>query len=157
MDAKGCGGWGVFIVPNHFVAVGQGCWRRAHRTFWCATGHPLFIVWCSTTSANRSGSKLVDRWRLCLLAAPDSPVPSNFAALTLLRTIHRGRRFCRRPLALDSRCSTGSPDSPVNYSRARPGIPESGWFGVVRPGAPDCPVPQFSAHSSSLLQLNCAP
>jgi hypothetical protein len=50
----------------------------------------------------------------------------------------------------------------VNYSGARPGIPESGWFGVVQPGAPDTvrgtsdsPVLLFSAHSSSLLQLNC--
>jgi hypothetical protein len=63
-------------------------------------------------------------------------VPSYLAALTLPRTIHRGRRFCGRLLALDSRCSVGSPDSPVNYSGARPGIPESGWFIIVRHGAP---------------------
>jgi hypothetical protein len=25
----------------------------------------------------------------------------------------------------------------MNYSGTRPGIPESGWFGVVRLGAPD--------------------
>jgi hypothetical protein len=42
-----------------------------------------------------------------------------------------------RPLALDSCCSTGTPDSPVNYSGVLPGIPKSGWFGLVRPGAPD--------------------
>jgi hypothetical protein len=29
--------------------------------------------------------------------------------------------------------SSGTPDSPVNYSGARLQIPESGWFGVVRP------------------------
>jgi hypothetical protein len=80
---------------------------------------------------------MVDRWSLCLLAAPDSPVPSDFAALTLPRTVHRGRCFCSRPLALDSRCYAGSPDSPVNYSGAHPGILESGWFITVRPGAPD--------------------
>jgi hypothetical protein len=59
-------------------------------------------------------------------ATPDSPVPSDFAALTLPRTVHRGRRFCSRPLALDSRCSASSLDSPVNYSGVSPRIPESG-------------------------------
>jgi hypothetical protein len=37
----------------------------------------------------------------------------------------------------ESRCSAGSPDSPVNYSGGRPRIPKSGWFGVYGPGAPD--------------------
>jgi hypothetical protein len=37
--------------------------------------------------------------------------------------------------------SGGTPDSPVNYSGARPEIPESGWFGVVRPWCTrHCPV-----------------
>jgi hypothetical protein len=49
--------------------------------------------------------------------------------------------------------SGGTPDSPVNYSRARLQILESGWFGVVRPGAPDSPVRHFSAHSGSLLHF----
>jgi hypothetical protein len=64
-------------------------------------------------------------------------VPSGFVVLTLPRIVHRGRHFYSRPLALDSRCSAGSPDSPMNYSGARPGIPESGWCGTVWPGAPD--------------------
>jgi hypothetical protein len=33
--------------------------------------------------------------------------------------------------------SGGTSDSQVNYSEARPRIPESDWFGVIRPGAPD--------------------
>jgi hypothetical protein len=33
--------------------------------------------------------------------------------------------------------SGGTPDSPVNYSGGRPVIPESGWFRVYDPGAPD--------------------
>jgi hypothetical protein len=52
--------------------------------------------------------------------------------------------FCRdtvhlseSTIGVDSRCSAGSPDSPVNHSGARPRIPESGWFGLVRHGAPD--------------------
>jgi hypothetical protein len=44
---------------------------------------------------------------------------------------------CRRPLALCSRYSPGTPDSPVNYSRAAPRIPEGDKFKVGFPGAPD--------------------
>jgi hypothetical protein len=44
---------------------------------------------------------------------------------------------CRRPLALCSRYSAGTPDSPVNYSGAAPRIPEGGKFRVGFPGAPD--------------------
>jgi hypothetical protein len=45
--------------------------------------------------------------------------------------------FCRRPLARSSRCSAGTPDSPVNYSGAASQIPEAGKFSVDLPGAPD--------------------
>jgi hypothetical protein len=44
---------------------------------------------------------------------------------------------CRRPLALCSRYSAGTPDSPVNYSGVAPRIPEGGKFRVGFPGAPD--------------------
>jgi hypothetical protein len=37
----------------------------------------------------------------------------------------------------DSRCSTGAPDSPVNYSGAAPGKSEAEEFELVHPGAPD--------------------
>jgi hypothetical protein len=37
-----------------------------------------------------------------------------------------------RPLRANSRCSAGSPDSPVNYSGARLRFPESGWLTLVR-------------------------
>jgi hypothetical protein len=52
---------------------------------------------------------------------------------------------CRRPLALCSRYSAGTPDSPVNYSGAAPRILEGGKFGVGFPGAPDSPVRQTRA------------
>jgi hypothetical protein len=59
--------------------------------------------------------------------------------------------FCRRPLARSSRCSAGTPDSPVphrtlpsatpnslvNYSGAASRIPEGEQFGVGVPSAPD--------------------
>jgi hypothetical protein len=44
----------------------------------------------------------------------------------------------------------------VNYIGARPGIPESGWFGVVWPGAPDTVRCAILQHTQVLvLQLNC--
>jgi hypothetical protein len=77
-------------------------------------------------------------------AAPDrhcllSGAPSG-AALTLHElSAHCSR--CKRPLestvALASRCSTGTPDSLVNYSGAALQKPEGGKFEVVRPWAPD--------------------
>jgi hypothetical protein len=46
-------------------------------------------------------------------------------------------------VALESRCSAGAPDSPVNYSGVRPQKPEDGQFAAVwswctgQSGAPD--------------------
>jgi hypothetical protein len=76
--------------------------------------------------------------------APDSHyslsgAPSG-AALTSARAGARCSLLlfrCRRPLALCSRYSASTPDSPVNYSGAAPRIPEDGKFGVGFPGAPD--------------------
>jgi hypothetical protein len=39
LDALKCGGWGVFIAPTTKMTVGGGCYRMAHRTVRCATGH----------------------------------------------------------------------------------------------------------------------
>ena len=44
---------------------------------------------------------------------------------------------CSRPLRANSRCSTGTPDSPVNYRGAPSDFPEGGEFSVECPGAPD--------------------
>jgi hypothetical protein len=46
----------------------------------------------------------------------------------------------------------------MNYSGARPGIPESGWFRVVQRCTPDtvrCTI--FQHTQVLLLQLNCVP
>ena len=40
-------------------------------------------------------------------------------------------------VALDSRCSAGTPDSPVNYSGAALQKPEGEEFESIAPGAPD--------------------
>jgi hypothetical protein len=49
------------------------------------------------------------------------------------RTVH----FCRRPLALLAVAPLGTPDSPVNYSRVAPQIPEASELELIHPGAPD--------------------
>jgi hypothetical protein len=79
-----------------------------HRTVRCCTGQALFTVRCAI-------------W----LCSDSSAHCSAFNA------------FCRRPLAQSSRCSAGTPDSPVNYSGVAPRIPEGEQFRVGVPGAPD--------------------
>jgi hypothetical protein len=92
-------------------------------------------------------------WPLELLTAgpPDSPVvhrtvtvhcPVRLLAAALTSTCAGAHCSafivrCRRPLALCSRYSAGTPDSPVNYSGVAPIIPEGGKFGAGFPGAPD--------------------
>jgi hypothetical protein len=75
-----------------------------------------------------------DRW-----ATGQSGAPSG-AALTSARAgAHCSLLLfrCRRPLAMCSRYSAHTPDSPVIYSGVAPRIPEGGKFGVGFPGAPD--------------------
>jgi hypothetical protein len=82
---------------------------------------------------------------------PDSPVVHRTVTVhcpvrllaPVLTSVLAGAHYsafivrCRRPLALCSRYSAGAPDSPVNYSRAAPRIPEGGKFGDGFPSAPD--------------------
>jgi hypothetical protein len=90
--------------------------------------------------------------------APDSHcslsgAPSG-AALTL-RELSAHCSRCRRPLestvALGSRCSAGTPDSPVNYSGAWPQKPEGEEFEVNPPWCTGhCPVAQRTVRCASL-------
>jgi hypothetical protein len=67
---------------------------------------------------------------------------------------------CRRPLALCSRYSAGTPDSPVNYSGVAPRIPEGGKFGVGFPGALDTVrwhTGQSGAPDQGCLRFDFAP
>jgi hypothetical protein len=61
----------------------------AHRTVrWC-TGHGIVHCPMHATPADRCGLEWLTVEVLCPLAAPDSPVCSDFAALTSdLRTVH---------------------------------------------------------------------
>jgi hypothetical protein len=89
-------------------------WSFVHRIVRCHTGQVLFAVQC----------------------ASDSVAPT-------LRALFLCPWLLQSTVALDSHCSAGTPDSPVNYSRARLLKPESGWFNPVRAwctgqsGAPD--------------------
>jgi hypothetical protein len=153
----------VFIAPTTKTAVGEGCCRWAHRTVWCATGHcpvrqprhpTVRVLTVSTVGAltawgtGQSG------------AAPDmycslSGAPSG-AALTL-RELSTHCAVDSRPLestvALVSRCSAGTPDSPVNYSGARTQKPEGEEFEVDPPWCTGhCSV----RHTSVLFGFFCS-
>jgi hypothetical protein len=83
-------------------------------------------------ATGQSGGALNSHYSLS--GAPSAPALTSVRAVT-----HCGVSLflCRRPLALYSRYSAGTPDSPVNYSGVAPRIPEGGKFRVELPGAPD--------------------
>jgi hypothetical protein len=171
---------GVVVVggiysPNHQFNCWGGCLSMGapdspmrHRT----------VFGAPATSPNCFGSNGFDRWSFDFLghrtvrcrtgqsgAAPNrhcslSGAPSSAALPLRELSAHCSR--CRRPLestiVLASRCSCGTPDSPVNYSGAALQKPEGGKFEVVRPWAPDNPVRQtrvlFGFFCSFLLNPN---
>jgi hypothetical protein len=118
--------FGVFIAPNHFLAVSCFCWRWAHRTV---------IVHCPVcaTSARPLGIGVVDRWNplsFCCTgqsgATPDSPVTSDFCALTSVWHCLPLYTFAVDRWRAGSCCSAGhrtvrcTLDNLMNYSRTRP-------------------------------------
>jgi hypothetical protein len=133
------------------VAVGRGCCRMAHRTVRCATGqclvrqprHPTVRVRpLELWQVEPTDSLVVHRTVIvhCLvhLLAPALTFACANAHCSLSLFI------CRRPLARSSRCSAGTPDSPVlhrtvrwNIAERLPQIPEARKFELILPGAPD--------------------
>jgi hypothetical protein len=124
LDALKCGGWGVFIAPTTKLTVGEGFCRMAHRTVRCATGHcpvrqprhpavgfrPLELLTTGPPDSHYS-----------LSGAPSGAAPSG-AALTSARAYAHCSLLlfrCRRSLALCSRYSAGTPDSPVLHRTVR--------------------------------------
>jgi hypothetical protein len=117
------------IAPTTKPIVGDAVYRWAHRTVQCATGHCLVrqprhptvrVLTVSTVGALTAWATRQSG------AAPDrcyslSGAPSG-AALTL-RKLSTHCSHCRRPLeltvALLSRCSAGTPDSPVTHRTVR--------------------------------------
>jgi hypothetical protein len=119
----------------------------AHRTVRCA----CHVTWPLDS----------DRWSFCLLGhrivrwRTEQALFSVRCAIWLCSDsgahCSAFNAFCRRPLARSSRCTAGTPDSPVrhrtlfgatpdspvNYSGAVSRIPEGEQFGVGVLGAPD--------------------
>jgi hypothetical protein len=126
LDALKCGGWGVFIAPTTNMAVGEGFCRMAHQTVRCATEH---------CPVRQSRNQAVGFRPLVLLTTgpPDSPVvhrtgPVHCPVRLLASALTSARAgthcslslfLCRRPLARSSRCSAGTPDSPVLHETVR--------------------------------------
>jgi hypothetical protein len=150
----------VFKATNQNLAVGEVCWRWAHRTVsgapprhlvdrplsWSTVGG--FVLMWHRTVRGRTGQS----------GAPLTAALTSAAVLFILQS---------RPLRADSRCSAnapdspvvhrtlsgGTPESPVNYSGVAPRKPEGEEFELIHPGAPDtvrrctehCPVRQTRA------------
>jgi hypothetical protein len=76
----------------------------------------------------------------CLVVHRTGPVDCPVRLLCVLYPLRA--QACIKCVAVDrcvqsSRCSAGTPDSPVNYSGATSHFPEGEEFSVEFPGAPD--------------------
>jgi hypothetical protein len=141
-------GWVVFIATNHLVVVGEGCWQWAHWIVWCATGHcpmrrhvtqslglgagrPLEAL--SSCGTRQSGATS-DMY--CSLSGAPLTLRSDCAAHCSSRQV-----LLQSSVARSSRCSAGTPDSPVIFSGVRLLKPESGLLDSVRSWCTGhCPV-----------------
>jgi hypothetical protein len=141
------------------VAVGKGCCRRAHRTVRCATGH------CPVRQP-RHPTVRVRPLELLTCGPPDSPVVHRTVtvhcpvrlpapALTSARVVALFTVHCRvlqTTVGAVCRCSAGTPDSPVNYSREA--IPETRRWQVWSDSpwyTGHCPVRQTTTAFDCLL------
>jgi hypothetical protein len=71
----------------------------------------------------------------CSLSGAPSGAYSDSTRAVALFTVHC--RLLQTTVGAVSRCSAGTPDSPVNYSGVAPQKPEVEQFRVVLPSAPD--------------------
>jgi hypothetical protein len=102
---------GVFIAPNHFLAVGKVYWWWTHRTVRWRTGQSPFVV--RYASVRVWSCWPFETFVFLLHRTVRCPLTSARHCSSLF--IWAVDRWCA-----GSRCSAGSPDSPVNYSGARP-------------------------------------
>jgi hypothetical protein len=117
---------GVFIAPTIKMVVGERCCRMAHRTVWCTTGH------CPVRQP-RHPTVRVRPLELLTCGPPDSPVVHRTTpvhclvrhlapALTSARAVALFTVHCRllqTTVGAVSRCSAGTPDSPVLHRTVR--------------------------------------
>jgi hypothetical protein len=138
---------GVFIALNHETTVGDGCCRWVHRTIRCATGHCLVrqsrhptvrvqeLLTVGALSSSGTGQSGATPDRHCSVSG--APLTGGSDSTCTVHHCSSGARAFASTVARSSHCSAVTPDSPVNYSGARPEKPESGEFEIVRPGALD--------------------
>jgi hypothetical protein len=100
--------------PVHHRTITVACPVRISFHSWRSRPLDLRAGWCTGHCPVHTGQS----------GAPSRP----------LAWATRRARIARPTVAL---VAVGSPDSPVNYSRTLPKIPESGQFAGVQPGAPD--------------------
>jgi hypothetical protein len=150
--------WGIYSPQPPIQPLGQA--DVDGRTG--QSGAPSNTVWCASHVTQPLGFWRFRSLELCLLVAPDSPMPHRTVpvhcpvrlladAPTLRELSAHCSTFagvrCSRPLRW-SHCSAGAPDSPVNYSGAALLKPEGGKFRLVRPWRTvRCARPEFSSVS----------
>jgi hypothetical protein len=86
-----------------------------------------------------------------------APALTSARAVALF-TVHC--RLLQTTVGVVSRCSAGTPDSPVNYSRVAPRKPEASKLELIHPCAPDTArwhTGQSGAPDQGCLRLSFAP
>jgi hypothetical protein len=151
----------VFIDTNQIVAVGEGCWRWAHRTVRSAAGQCLVrrhitlslglgagrpLEALSSCGTGQSGAPLTfcsDFYRVTVLHCSSVRV-DRCAQIVVAPLVHQTVRWCTGQ-------SGGTPDSPMNYSGTAPGNLKLRGLECTAPGAPDSPVRQTREHFGFLF------
>jgi hypothetical protein len=114
LDALKCGGWGIFIAPTTKLTVGEGFCRMAHRTV-KSPGRWVLTVGASDMWATGQSDGAPDSHYSLSGAPSGAALTSARAGVNCSLLLFR----CRRPLALCSRYSAGTPDSPVLHRTVR--------------------------------------
>jgi hypothetical protein len=128
-----------FIAPRQLGAVGGQQGRLSLPSVGWRTGQPLFM----SVARSPSNSGAADRCRFVAVGAPDTVrcTPDSPVPLPTVGAGHASPANCATDRCTGGRWLTGQsgapPDSPVNYSRTPPNIPESGQFAGSQPGTSD--------------------
>jgi hypothetical protein len=130
----------VFIATNQIVAVGEGCWRRVHRTVRCATGQCL-VCRHVTVSLGLGAGRPLEAFSSCGTRQSGAPLTccSDFCRVTVLHCSSVRVDHCAQIAVapLVHRTVRWHTDSLVIYSGAAPGKPEAAELELIHPGAPD--------------------
>jgi hypothetical protein len=127
--------WGIYSPQPPIQPLGQAAVDG--RTG--QSGTPPDSVRCASHVTQLLGFWRFRPLELCLLVAPDSPVPHRIATVHCSvrsdSTMHYrvGSEPLQSTIALVAVAPLGAPDSPVNYSRSAFLKPEGGKFRLVRP------------------------